>query len=48
MQTSKNLMDQISKINNVVNPDLKIFVGDSLTGNDTVNQAREFFNYVKI
>ena len=47
MQTSKNLMDEISKINNVVKPDLKIFVGDSLAGNDTVNQSREFFNYVK-
>ncbi|MFQ6025376.1 MAG: signal recognition particle-docking protein FtsY, partial [Nitrosopumilaceae archaeon] len=47
MQTSKNLMDQISKINKVVNPDLKIFVGDSLAGNDTVNQAREFYQYVK-
>ena len=47
MQTSKNLMDQISKINKVVNPDLKIFVGDSLAGNDTVNQAREFYRYVK-
>ena len=45
MQTSKNLMDQISKINKVVNPDLKIFVGDSLAGNDTVSQAREFHNY---
>ncbi|HSD05354.1 MAG TPA: signal recognition particle-docking protein FtsY, partial [Nitrosopumilaceae archaeon] len=45
MQTSKNLMDQISKINKVVNPDLKIFVGDSLAGNDTVNQAREFHQY---
>ncbi|MDE1829504.1 MAG: signal recognition particle-docking protein FtsY [Thaumarchaeota archaeon] len=47
MQTSKNLMDQISKINKVVNPDLKIFVGDSLAGNDTVSQAREFHNYTK-
>ena len=36
MQTSKNLMDQIAKINKVVNPDLKLFVGDSLAGNDTV------------
>ncbi|MGI0093590.1 MAG: signal recognition particle-docking protein FtsY, partial [Nitrosotalea sp.] len=45
MQTSKNLMDQISKINKVVNPDLKLFVGDSLAGNDTVSQAREFYNY---
>ena len=47
MQTSKNLMDQISKITKVVNPDLKIFVGDALAGNDTVNQAREFYEYVK-
>ena len=47
MQTSKNLMDQMAKINNVVKPDLKIFVGDSLAGNDTVNQAREFYNVVK-
>ena len=42
MQTSKNLMDQIEKITNVVKPDFKIFVGDSLAGNDTVNQAKEF------
>ena len=47
MQTSKNLMEQIAKITKVVNPDFKIFVGDSLAGNDTVNQAREFFEYVK-
>ena len=47
MQTSKNLMDQIAKINNVVKPDFKIFVGDSLAGNDTVNQAREFYEHTK-
>ena len=47
MQTSKNLMEQISKITSVVNPDFKIFVGDSLAGNDTVNQAREFHEHVK-
>ncbi len=47
MQTSKNLMEQIEKINKVVNPDMTIFVGDSLAGNDTVNQAREFFDRVK-
>ena len=46
MQTSKNLMEQIEKITKVVNPDMKIFVGDSLAGNDTVNQAREFFEHV--
>ena len=47
MQTSKNLMEQIEKITKVVNPDMTIFVGDSLAGNDTVNQAREFYEYVK-
>ena len=47
MQTSENLMQQIAKITKVVNPDMKIFVGDSLAGNDTVNQAREFHEHVK-
>ncbi len=47
MQTSSNLMEQIEKITKVVKPDMKIFVGDSLAGNDTVNQAREFHNHVK-
>ncbi len=45
MQTSKNLMDEISKVVRVVKPDVKVFVGDSLAGNDTINQAREFFQY---
>lgn len=47
MQTSKNLMDQIEKITKVVKPDFKIFVGDSLAGNDTVNQAKEFHEHTK-
>jgi len=47
MQTSKNLMEQIEKITNVVKPDFKIFVGDSLAGNDTVNQAKEFHEHTK-
>ena len=45
MQTSKNLMEEVSKIVRVIKPDAKIFVGDSLAGNDTVNQAKEFFQY---
>ncbi len=45
IQTSTNLMQQIEKITKVVNPDLKIFVGDSLAGNDAVSQAREFHEY---
>ena len=45
IQTSKNLMEEINKITRVVKPDLTIFIGDSLSGNDTVNQAKEFFQY---
>jgi fused signal recognition particle receptor len=45
MQTSKNLMDEMGKIVKVVKPDIKLFIGDSLAGNDTINQAREFFQY---
>ena len=37
-----NLMEELSKINRVANPDLTLFVGDSLTGNDAVEQAQEF------
>src|SRR5215208_198925 len=45
MQTAKNLMDEINKIVRVVKPDIKLFVGDALAGNDTINQARDFFQY---
>ncbi len=45
MQTAKNLMYEIGKIVKVIKPDIKLFVGDSLSGNDTINQAREFFSY---
>jgi len=45
MQTSKNLMDEMGKIVRVVKPDAKLFIGDALAGNDTINQAREFFQY---
>ena len=38
-------MDEINKIVRIVKPDIKLFVGDSLAGNDTINQAREFFEY---
>jgi fused signal recognition particle receptor len=45
MQTSKNLMDEMGKIVRVVKPDVKLFIGDALAGNDTINQARDFFQY---
>jgi len=39
---NKNLMDELKKVVRVSKPDLVIFVGDALTGNDAVEQAKEF------
>jgi len=46
MQTSKNLMDELGKVVRVAQPDLKVFVGDALAGNDLINQAREFHDRI--
>jgi fused signal recognition particle receptor len=45
MQTNQNLMEEMAKIVRVVSPDFKIFIGDSLTGNDAVSQAELFSKY---
>ena len=42
MQTNRNLMDEMKKIKRVSKPHLTIFVGDSLAGNDAIEQARTF------
>lgn len=42
MYTEKNLMAQISKIAKICKPDTKIFLGESVTGNDATEQARNF------
>jgi len=42
MQTNRNLMDEMKKIKKVACPDLVIFVGDALTGSDSIAQAKEF------
>lgn len=45
---NKNLMIEMQKICRVANPDLKIFIGDSLAGNDILYQAKEFDKSVGI
>lgn len=42
MHTEKNLLREIEKISRVCNPDLKLFIGESITGNDAVEQAKSF------
>ena len=48
MQTNVNLMDEMAKIKRVAKPDLILFVGDALAGNDAVEQAKRFNEIVGI
>ncbi len=48
MQTNTNLMDEMKKIKRVSKPDLVIFVGDAITGNDATEQARKFNEAIDI
>jgi fused signal recognition particle receptor len=48
MQTNSNLMDEMAKIKRVAKPDMIIFVGDALAGNDAVEQAKRFNEVVGI
>ncbi|MBI5680072.1 MAG: signal recognition particle-docking protein FtsY [Methanobacterium sp.] len=48
MQTNVNLMDEMKKIKRVVKPDIIVYVGDALTGNDAVEQASKFDDAVGV
>ncbi len=48
MQTNINLMDEMKKVQRIAKPDQVVFVGDSLAGNDAVEQARKFDEAVGI
>lgn len=42
LHSNTNLMAELEKIIRVTKPDLKLFVGESITGNDCIEQARQF------
>lgn len=42
MHTAKNLLKEMEKIVRVCKPDLKLFIGESITGNDSIEQVRSF------
>jgi len=48
MHTAKNLMAQIEKVAKVSKADTKLFVGESITGNDVIEQVKSFDWAVKI
>jgi fused signal recognition particle receptor len=42
LHTSNDLMEQLSKIHRVVDPDMTLFVDEAVAGQDAVERAREF------
>ncbi len=48
MQNRDSLMKELEKISKVAKPDMKIFVGESTTGNDATTQAKTFDEAIDI
>ncbi len=48
LHSNVNLMDEVKKLVRVAEPDLTIFVGESITGNDCVEQAKKFNEIIGI
>ena len=48
MQSNRNLLEEMRKIARVAEPDIKIFVGDALAGNDALSQAQTFHEAIGI
>ncbi|RLE43258.1 signal recognition particle-docking protein FtsY [Candidatus Woesearchaeota archaeon] len=42
MHTNRNLMDELKKIKRVVSPDVVLYVGEAITGNDCIEQANQY------
>ena len=42
LHSNTNLIDEMKKIKRVAKPDMTIFIGESITGNDCVEQAQQF------
>ncbi|MDP3698414.1 MAG: signal recognition particle-docking protein FtsY [Nanoarchaeota archaeon] len=48
LHSNANLMQELEKIMRVAKPDFKIFVGESITGNDCIEQAKQFNKLVEM
>ena len=48
LHSNTNLMRELEKVNKVAHPDLTLFIGESITGNDCVEQARLFDEMIGI
>ena len=45
LHSNTNLMQELGKIIRVVKPHFKIFVGESITGNDCIEQVENLMNW---
>lgn len=48
LHTNTNLMDEMKKVIKVAKPNLVLFIGESITGNDCLEQIKEFNKFVDI
>ena len=48
LHSNTDLMDELKKITRVANPDLTIFIGEAITGNDCIEQASKFNEMIGI
>ncbi|MEK6906569.1 MAG: signal recognition particle-docking protein FtsY [Nanoarchaeota archaeon] len=48
MHTAKNLLREMEKIVKICKPDINVFIGESITGNDAIEQVRGFDEHVGI
>jgi fused signal recognition particle receptor len=47
-ETNKNLLNELKKIDRVIKPDLKLFVGEAMAGNALLEQAKQFNEWIGI
>lgn len=47
-ETNQNLLKEMDKINRVVKPDLKLFIGEAIAGNAIIEQVKKFHELVRV
>ncbi len=47
-ETNKNLLEELKKISRIAKPDMKIFIGESISGNSLLDQVKVLNDAVKI
>ncbi len=48
LHTDRNLMEELKKIQRVVNPHLTVFVADALLGSDALEQIRTYMKFIRV